>query len=79
MTERVRTISADKIMPDDLRAWHIVEVACAHCANGRVMRHEVLKRRDRASKKLSELRFRCNRCKATTDHYVAVIVLPRNF
>lgn len=79
MTERVRTIPTDEITGGALREWHVVEIACAHCAHGRVMRHEVLKHRDRASRKLSELRFRCHRCKATTDHHVAVIVLPRNF
>ena len=79
MTQRVRTIPADEITGDQLCSWHVVEVACAHCAHGRVLRHEILKRRDRGGRKLSELRFRCNLCKATTDHYVTVIVLPRNF
>lgn len=67
----------------DLSRFIIVVVRCVFCPAERVVDHAWLQRPRLRNKPLSQVRFRCGRCKTSGTHAdktvtVHVVKLPRN-
>ena len=76
---RDRRIPLEAIRGCDLQIWHIVICECWACKHERVMPHGPFKRRDRADKPLSDLKFRCQWCGEDGPHKLTVEALPKHY
>jgi hypothetical protein len=79
MRERAVSIPPNEICGRDLCQWHIVIVECCYCRVARIMEHKLLKDARHRDLLLSEMKFRCDRCRRGGLHQVTVTAAPKHY